>query len=113
MAYDEKLATRIRKALVAYKGVDEIKMFGGLCFTIRGNMCCGVSGKSKDNLILRVAPEAAAKYLSEPHVRPMDFTGRPMKNFLYIGPKGYKTASSLRKWIKRAVDFASHLPPKA
>ena len=113
MAYDEKLAARIRKALGNYPVVSEIKMFGGLCFTLHGNMCCGVSGKSKDNLILRVAPESAAKYLSEPHVRPMDFTGRPMKNFLYIGPGGYKTAASLRKWIQRAGDYALSLPPKA
>ncbi len=110
MAYDDKLAARVRKTLARHKAVAEIKMFGGLCFTLRGNMCCGVL---KDNLVLRVAPEAAAKYLAEPHVRPMDFTGRPMKNFLYVGPGGHRSAPSLRKWIKRAADFALSLPPKA
>ena len=110
MAYDEKLAIRVRSALARYKAVAELKMFGGLCFTLRGNMCCGVL---KNDLVLRVAPETATKYLAEPHVRPMDFTGRPMKNLLYIGPGGYKTAPALRKWVGRAADFALSLPPKA
>ena len=110
MAYDENLAARVRKVLARRKAVAEIRMFGGLCFTLGGNMCCGVL---KDDLVLRVAPVAATKYLAEPHVRPMDFTGRPMKNFLYVGHDGCKTASSLQKWIKRAADFASSLPPKA
>ena len=109
MAYNETLAARVRKVLARHKAVAEIKMFGGLCFTLRGNMCCGVL---KNDLVLRVAPEAATKYLAEPHVRPMDFTGRPMKNFLYVGPGGHGTASSLRKWIRRAADFAMSLPPK-
>ncbi len=110
MAYDEKVAARVRKVLTRYKAVTEIKMFGGLCFTLRGNMCCGVLN---DDLVLRVNPAAAAKYLTEPHVRPMDFTGKPMKNFLYISPRGCKTAPSLRKWIKRSADFALSLPSKA
>ena len=110
MAYYETLAARVRKALARYKAVSEIKMFGGLCFTLHGNMCCGML---KDDLVLRVAPEAAAKYLAEPHVRSMDFTGRPMKNFLYVGPKAIKTALSIRKWIERATEFALSLPPKA
>lgn len=110
MAYNQKLATRIRKALSRHKALTEIKMFGGLCFTIRGNMCCGVLN---DDLVLRVAPEAAAKYLAEPHVRPMDFTGRPMKNFLYVGPGGTRSAPALKKWVKRAAEFALSLPPKA
>lgn len=110
MAYEEKLAARVRKLMAKYKAVAEIRMFGGLCFTLRGNMSCGVL---RNDLVLRVAPEAAPKHLAEPHVRPMDFTGRPMKNFLYVGPKGYASAAALRKWIKRSVDFALSLPPKA
>ena len=109
MAYDKKLAERVRKELGRLKAVAEINMFGGLCFTLRGNMCCGILN---DDLVLRVAPDLAKKYLAEPHVRPMDFTGRPMKNFLYVGPKGYRTAPALKKWIKRSLDFAASLPPK-
>ena len=110
MAYNEALAARVRKALARQKAVTEIKMFGGLCFTLHGNMCCGVL---KDDLVLRVKPEDAAKYLAMPHVRPMDFTGRPMKNFLYVASAGLKDSGSLQKWIKRAADYALSLPPKA
>ena len=110
MAYDKELAARVRKALAPYTGVVEIKMFGGLCFTVRGNMCCGVLN---DDLVLRVSPESAARCLTEPHARPMDFTGRPMKNFLYIGPRGCANPRSLKKWLKRGIDFATSLPPKA
>ena len=110
MAYNETLAARVRKTLSRHKAVAEIKMFGGLCFTLHGNMCCGVL---KSDLVLRVRPEDAPRYLAAPHVRPMDFTGRPMKNFLYVDPAGLKTATSLQKWIKRAADYALSLPPKA
>ena len=110
MAYNETLAVRVRKALARYKAVSEIKMFGGLCWTIRGNMACGVL---KDDLVLRVDPDKAAAYLKDPHARPMDFTGRPMKNFLYISSKGCATAAGLKKWVGRSVDYALSLKPKA
>ena len=110
MAYDEKLAARIRKVLVRYKAVREIKMFGGLCFTLRGNMCCGVD---KSNLMVRVGPEKYEYALTQPHARPMDITGRPLKGFVFVDQAGYKTDPSLRRWLKRSADFALSLPPKA
>lgn len=110
MAYDEKLAARLRTRLKGEKALTEIKMFGGLCFTLRGNMCCGVL---KDELIVRVDPADADKFLSEPHTRPFDFTGRPMKNFLYIAAPSLKTPAGLKKWLRRGVTYASSLPPKA
>lgn len=110
MAYDEKLAARVRRLLARHKALAEIKMFGGLCWTIRGNMACGVL---KDDLVLRVAPEKAAAYLKEPHARPMDFTGRPMKNFLFVSSRACATAAGLKKWVGRSVDYALTLKPKA
>lgn len=110
MAYNEKLAARVRKALARHKAVAEIKMFGGLCFTLRGNMCCGVD---KNNLMVRVGPERHKEALKQPHARPTDITGRPMKGFVFVGPGGCRTAPAFRKWIKRATDFALSLPPKA
>lgn len=110
MAYDEKLAARVRKQLARYKALAEIKMFGGLCWTIRGNMACGVL---KDDLVLRVDPEMASAYLKEPHARPMDFTGRPMKNFLFVSSKACVTPAGLKKWVGRSVDYALTLKPKA
>ena len=110
MSYDETLASRVRRILGRHKALAEIKMFGGLCWTIRGNMACGVL---KDDLVLRVDPEKAASYLKEPHARPMDFTGRPMKNFLFVSLKGCATPAGLKKWVGRSVDYALTLRPKA
>ena len=109
MAYDAKLADRIQKLLSKRKGIVEKKMFGGIAFMLRGNMCCGVV---KETLMLRVGPEQYEKLLKEPHARPMDFTGRPLKGFLYVTPQGFRTDAALRKWVERAVDFVASLPAK-
>lgn len=109
MPYDEKLAQRVRKALSKRESVVERKMFGGLAFMLSGNMCCGVVG---DDLMVRVGPDAYDKALSEPHARPMDFTGRPMKGMVYVGPAGHEGAAAMRGWVKRGADFASSLPAK-
>jgi TfoX/Sxy family transcriptional regulator of competence genes len=109
MPYDVKLAERVRKELRSVDRVTEIKMFGGLCFTIAGNMCCGVLN---DDLVIRLDHETAAQALGEPHVRPMDFTGRPSRGVVYVAPGGYRTPAGLRRWVKRSVAFASSLPPK-
>ncbi len=79
MAYDEGLAQRIREALDDRPGIAERKMFGGLCFTLNGNMACGVTG---DELMVRVGPDKHAEALERPHARKMDFTGRPMKGLV-------------------------------
>lgn len=110
MAYNEALASRVRRMLARHKALAEIKMFGGLSWTIRGNMACGVL---KDDLVLRVDPEKAAAYLKEPYARPMDFTGRPMRNFLFVSSKACKTPAGLKKWVGRSVDYALSLKPKA
>ncbi|MBI4490559.1 MAG: TfoX/Sxy family protein [Deltaproteobacteria bacterium] len=109
MAYDEKSADRIRKLLTRRKGVTEKKMFGGVAFMLRGHMCCGVVN---GDLVVRVGPERYEKALSLPHTRPMDFTGRPLKGFVFVGPGGCKTDKALAKWLKEAVNFAATLPQK-
>jgi len=109
MVYDEKLANRIRKMLVTQKGLAEQKMFGGIAFMLNGNMCCGVV---KNSLMVRVGPKNYERALAEPYVRPMDFTGRPLRGFVFVGSGGYQTDRDLAKWVKRAVDFASSLPAK-
>ncbi len=110
MAYNEKLADRIRAVLMKEADLSERKMFGGLCFMLGGNMCCGVLG---DDLMLRMAPETQVKVVGKPHARAMDFTGRPMKGMLYVGAEGIKRASQLQSWLQLSVDFASALPAKA
>ncbi len=109
MAFDEALAARVRKSLGERPGLSERKMFGGLAFLLHGNMCCGVNN---DDLMVRVGPDAREPALSRPHARPMDFTGRPMKAFVYVGPGGTKTDDDLRAWIARGLAFAESLPKK-
>ena len=62
---------------------------------------------------MRVAPADADEFLADSHARPFDFTGRPMKNFLYVAAPALKTPAGLKKWVRRGVAFASSLPPKA
>jgi hypothetical protein len=107
MAYDEKLASRVRALLEGKRGIAEKRMFGGIAFLLRGKMCCGVL---KDDLVVRVGSERYSVALSRPHVRPMDFTGRPIIGFVYVGPRGVKTAAALAKWLNEAVEHAMSLP---
>ncbi len=109
MAYDEALAARIRQALAPRPDIDERKMFGGLAFMLRGNMCCGVAGET---LMLRLGNDGAAAALREPHTRPMDFTGKPLKSMVYVEPAGIAAPEDLNRWVNRAADFAATLPPK-
>ena len=95
MAYSETLAQRIRHALSNELGVTERKMFGGLCFMLRGNMCCGVM---QERLMLRVGPTQHAVALTQPHAHPMDFTGRPMKGMIYVTTEGIASDEALAQW---------------
>lgn len=109
MAYDENLASRIRQTLAPRPDVMERKMFGGLAFMLRGNMCCGVVG---DMLMLRLGNEGAVAALKEPHTKPMDFTGKVMKSMVYVGPEGIAAPQDLNRWVNRGADYAAGLPPK-
>jgi TfoX/Sxy family transcriptional regulator of competence genes len=109
MAYDESLAARIRAALAGTRGVVERKMFGGVCFMLRGNMLAGVW---KNSLMVRVGPQQFAAALSEPHVRPMDVTGRPMKGLVLVEADGVANDAAVGRWIARAEQFVGTLPDK-
>src|SRR5918995_27443 len=109
MAYDETLAERIREALPHERGVEEIKMMGGLCFMIGGHMALGIVG---EELMVRVGPEGYARALGRVHAREMDFTGRSMKGFVFVEPAGIRTKRSLASWVAPAIAFAKSLPPK-
>lgn len=109
MAYDETLAQRIRELLADKHSVVEKKMFGGIAFMLRGNMCCGIV---RDDLMVRVGPERHEEALAQPHARPMDFTGRPMRGMVYVTPEGCRTDEALKRWVELGVKFAATLPPK-
>ena len=85
VAYDERLADRVRELVGGREGFSERKMFGGIAFMLHGNMCCGVM---EEELIVRLGDEAGPAALAEPHVREFDFTGRPMKSTVLVEPAG-------------------------
>lgn len=109
MAYDEELAERVRAALDDVKGVAEIKMFGGLCFTVSGNMAVGVS---HDDLLVRLSPDDGDAALAEPGVRLMEVGSRTSRGFLSVAFDATRTDRKLHAWVDRGVAFASSLPPK-
>jgi len=84
-------------------------MFGGVAFMIHGNMCAGVV---REDLMLRVGPGNYQQLLSLPHAREMDFTGKPMKGFIYVAPDGLSFDRSLKEWLAAAHSFVSSLAPK-
>ena len=108
MAYDENLAARVRLALAA-ELTTEKKMMGGLCFMVRGHMCCGVE---KERLMVRVGPQAHERALKLKHAAPMDFTGRPMRGFIYVLPQGLATQRGVDAWVRRGLEFVAALPAK-
>jgi TfoX/Sxy family transcriptional regulator of competence genes len=109
VAYDVHLADRIRSILKSAGAFSEKKMFGGLSFMVNGHMCCGVL---KTDLVLRLTPEEAGAALREPHTRPMDFTGKPMKSMICVSAMGTDSDQALAAWVESAVRLAQSAPEK-
>ena len=109
MPYDEGLADRVRELISARADVKELKMFGGVGFTIGGNMAVGVMN---ENLIVRLDSDDAQKALAEEGVREFDFTGRPMKGWIFVGPERTTEEKGLGEWVEAGADYAASLPPK-
>jgi len=109
MAYDPALAGRVRTLALRRVGVDEKRMFGGLAFLLDGKMFVGVLGKE---LLARVGPDAHDEALARPHVRIMDFTGRPMRGYVFVGPEALEGEAALRGWIDQCLRHAATLPER-
>jgi TfoX/Sxy family transcriptional regulator of competence genes len=109
MPFDETLAARLRSFLRGSFKVQEKKMFGGLAFMVNGHMCCGIVGKE---LVVRTGPDAFDEALRQPHSRPMDFTGRPMKGFVFVALAGCSSDRDLKSWTQRGLDFVLAQRPK-
>lgn len=109
MAYSEKLAARIRKALPPQSGVTERRMFGGLGFLWQGNLCLGIMG---DELIARIGPDHYERAMMKTGVRKFDITGRPMRGWVVVMAESLRSEKSLRDWIHTALEFTDCLPPK-
>jgi TfoX/Sxy family transcriptional regulator of competence genes len=110
MAYDTDLADRIRELLGPVRGVDEMRMFGGLGFLINGNMAVAASGQG--GLLVRVPPEDTEKLLARAHVNPMVMAGREARGWVRVDADGVKTKRQLKDWVTRGADYAQRLPPK-
>jgi hypothetical protein len=110
MSFDEGLAQRVREALGSQTRVTERRMFGGLAFLLDGKMFVGISGSK---LMARVGAERYRDALTLPHVREMDFTGKPMKGYVYIEPPGLAEDRDLSAWVSWCAGYVAALPAKA
>jgi TfoX/Sxy family transcriptional regulator of competence genes len=108
MVVHEDLAERVRTALAGNGALREVRMFGGLCFMLNGNM---VAGTSKRGLLVRVGKEQHARALARPDARPMEMSGRPMEGYVVIDPPP-KEDRMLREWLELAAAFVQTLPAK-
>jgi TfoX/Sxy family transcriptional regulator of competence genes len=109
MAYDEALAERVRESLRLRRGITEQKMFGGIAFMLRGHMFVGIS---KQSLMARVGPENHERAMARAGVREMDFTGKPMRGYVFVGPESLKSRAALKRWVDLCIDFVASLPTK-
>ena len=109
MPHDARLAQRIRDALRGRASVTEKKMFGGVAFLLDGHMFAGVAG---DSLMARIGPANYEAALRMNHVREMDFTGRPMRGYVFVDAPALASAKDLADWLQRAAAFVATLPPK-
>lgn len=102
MAYDEKLADRIRAALAHLPKVDEKKMFGGVTFMVNGKMCVSVSG---DEMMCRFDPALQETIVAKKGFRTMIMQGREYKGYGYISEAGIKSKKDFDYWVGLSLDF--------
>jgi len=102
MAYNELLSDRIREALVNLPDVYEKYMFGGVCYMVNDKMCIGVV---KDELMCRIHPDREEEALLRYGARPMNFTGRAMKGYVFVGQEGLSTDADFNYWINLCLEF--------
>jgi TfoX/Sxy family transcriptional regulator of competence genes len=111
MAYDERLAGRVRELIEARPGVVERKMFGGVGWMIGGNMAVGVMRETE--LVVRIEPEETVAACREPHVHEFGRPGRkPMTGFVLVEPEGVEEDDALARWVDVGAARAASMPPK-
>jgi TfoX/Sxy family transcriptional regulator of competence genes len=109
MPYSKEIEEKIEKVINRWRQIEKKKMFGGICYLLKGNMCFGIY---KDYLIVRTGLEVAEKKLKEQNVKPFDITGRPMKGWVMVGEKGWKKQGDLENWLDLGREYALTLPKK-
>lgn len=109
MAYNEQLAERVLDLIGAEPSLTRKSMFGGMAYMLQGNLACCVLN---DDLIVRVPKDDYAAVLSDPHVREMDYSGRPMRGWVLVGPGATDDDDALAGWVRYGASTALALPPK-
>ena len=103
MAYNEKLAGMTRELIAqTHKNVEEKAMFGGLCFMVNDKMCLGVE---QERLMVRLDPAIYDEVMEREGCRPMDFTGKVMKGYVFVDLDVLNTKKKLEYWVKLALEF--------
>jgi TfoX/Sxy family transcriptional regulator of competence genes len=103
MAYNEKLADRVREILaVSHKKIVEKPMFGGLCFMVNDKMCVGVE---QERLMVRLDPAKYDEVMEIEGARPMDFTGKVMKGYVFVDIEALNTNKKLQYWMGLALEY--------
>jgi TfoX/Sxy family transcriptional regulator of competence genes len=110
VAYDEKLADRIRELVGSEPDLTEKKMFGGLAFLIAGNMAVAASGQG--GLLVRVDPEESDTLVAKTKAYPMEMRGRTMHGWLRVDTDDVRTRAQLARWVERGTSYARSLPEK-
>ncbi len=108
MAFYEYQADRIRQRMSSLDHVIEKKMMGGLIFMVNDKMCVGLDFDKKsgeDRLMVRVGKLAYEELLGKRGSKLMDFTGKPMRGFLFISAEGFDAEVDLDFWIEKALEF--------
>lgn len=107
--YNTKLEEKIDIAAKRWQNMEKKKMFGGVCYLLKGNMAFGIW---KDSLIVRMDKEQGEKSLKDRNVKPFDITGKPMRGWVMVQEAGWKAEASLANWIGTGKAFALSLPEK-
>jgi TfoX/Sxy family transcriptional regulator of competence genes len=102
MAYNERLADRIREHLANLPNIEEKTMMGGLVFMVNDKMCIGII---KDEMMCRIDRNFHETAIEMRGCRTMDFTKRPMMGYVLIDETGMKTNKEFDYWINLALDF--------
>ncbi len=108
MAFDTDLENKIVRAIMKLpealaKEFTEKRMFGGIAFLYKGKMTVGIV---KEDLMVRVISDKMKGVLALENVRPMDFTNRPMKEFVFVAPEGFSSEKQLASWLELGLEHA-------
>ena len=109
MPYNEEIETLIDGSISGWPDMDKKRMFGGICYLVRGNMCFGIY---RDFIIVRCGVEAAAEFLERGDTVPFDITGRAMKGWVMVSEEGWAQPEDMKMWLETGRNFALTLPPK-